>query len=894
MKKLILIDAHAIIHRSYHALPPLTTPAGEPIGAVYGFATILLRILRELKPDYIAAAFDLPGPTFRHIAYERYKAQRPETPSDLGSQFAKTEELLAAFAIPVFKEAGYEADDIIATMAEQLKKPRRKVGVPTSLSKNKKEASGKDMEIAVVTGDLDALQLVGPGLKVYAMKKGVSETVIYDGKAVKERYGLEPGQLLDFKGLKGDPSDNIPGVKGVGEKTAAELIRNFGSVEGVYKALKKRDKRISSALAEKLRAGEEEAKFSKELARMNTKVPLKFNLEDIRWRDGSRTQEIKNLFQKFGFFSLLKRIENGISVPLPKEKKQSQQVALLTENPKSALDLRVPQTWKEADISADQDWGLILFKEDLYLIPGGENRVLRLDKKLLAEPGAKKFLEENKFFTHDSKALIRFLRVFAIELGKIGFDTLLAAYLAGSFSRDFSYPAVVSRELARAVSPDPREEFVHFFEIVKILKEKLAAGEMEKIFREMELPLARILADMEEQGLLIDRKFLAGLGKKVDGMITKLVTEIHELAGEEFNLNSSRQLSAILFEKIGLKTYGLRKTEKGGVVSTRESELEKLKGEHPMVEKILEYRELIKLKNTYIDVLPELVDKKSGRLHTTLNQAVTVTGRLSSSEPNLQNIPIMSEMGREIRKAFVAEKGFVLVSFDYSQIELRVAAHLANDRKMIEAFRQGLDIHKLTAAEIYNVPLDKVTPDFRRAAKTLNFGVLYGMGPQAFAESTGFSREQAKNFISEYFRDFSGIREYVVRTKRFAEENGYVETLFGRRRYIPEIHSPNWQLKREAERMAVNAPIQGSAADLVKMAMIGVDKWIKKEKLGQEARMLLQVHDELLFEIKKDVIKQVTPQIRALMEGVAKLKVPLVVDVKVGENWGEQELVTSN
>ena len=830
MKRLILIDSHAIIHRAYHALPPLTTSGGEPVNAVYGFTTILMRILRELKPDYIAAAFDLPGPTFRHIAYERYKAQRPETPGELASQFDKVREVVRAFGIAIFEKEGYEADDVIGTIAKNLEKK-------------------KDAETIVVTGDMDTLQLVRPRLRVWAMRKGISDTVTYDEAAVKERYGFPPEKLVDFKGLKGDPSDNIPGVKGIGDKTATELILTFGSVDGVYRALKKGTKKIAPAVAARLREGEKDARFSRDLATIRTDVPIEFLLADTKWGGIHANKEIRQAFERFGFRSLLKRLEEtGVE---NKEEK-----------------------------SKDKE------KDDPSLIAHKNGVVYACDENLRADAARKDFFAKDKdWYAYDAKSAVRFFRRMGTELGSIGFDILLAAYVAEVQSRDFSFAAIAAREIGAADDGRAR-----FFDIVAELEKKLDVGNLRFIYEKIELPLVRILADMEEWGIAIDRKFLAGLAKEVDAKIKVLTKKIHDMAGEEFNIASPQQLSRVLFEKLGIKTYGLRKTEKGGVISTRESELEKLRSGHRIVEKILGYRELAKLKSTYIDVLPALVDKKTGRLHTTFNQTGTATGRLSSFNPNLQNIPIMSDIGREIRKAFIAKPGFVLASFDYSQIELRVAAHIADDKKMIEAFRRGFDIHKMTAAEIYNVPLDKVTSELRRAAKTLNFGVLYGMGPQAFAESTGVSREDAKKFIDEYFRDFAGIRDYIERTKQFVAEHGYVETLFGRRRWIPEIHSSSWQLRREAERMAVNSPIQGTATgDIIKLAMIAVDRWIKKEELGEDVRMLLQVHDELLFEIKESAVKKAAPQIKKIMEHAVELKVPLVVDVKAGKNWGEQK-----
>jgi len=747
MKRLILIDTHAIIHRAYHALPPLSSPSGKPVNAVYGFASILLRIINELKPDYVAAAMDLPKPTFRHVAYERYKAQRPEAPDDLAPQFGEVRELLESFGISVFAEEGYEADDIIGTLSAKADKK-------------------KEVETIVVTGDMDALQLVGPNLRVFTMRKGIKDTVIYDEKAVGERYGLKPEQLVDFRGLKGDPSDNIAGVKGIGEKTASELIKNFSSLEGVYKALDKNDKKISLSIAQKLKTGREEAFLSKTLSEIKKDVPLNFVWEDLAWRkEDLQKKEVFSVLDKFGFSSLIKRL-NG-------------------ENSE---------------------------KRDSVV----ENKGKKTQTSLLEE-------KENKEMK--GQALLRV--------------------------------------------PEGMELSVF-------------------LRKEVEEPLVPILRKMEKTGILLDLDFLKKFSSELSKKIRRLTSGIYELADEVFNINSTRELSRILFEKLRIPAENLRRTEKSGVISTGASELEKLKSFHPIVSKILEYRELSKLQNTYVEVLPKLADKKDNRIHTTFHQFGAVTGRLSSSDPNLQNIPIMSEEGREIRKAFIAESGFKLVSFDYSQIELRLAAHMAGDKKMIDAFRRGEDIHKLTACEVYNLPSDKITPELRRAAKTLNFGVLYGMGVQAFAESTGMSRTDAKKFIDEYFNDFSGIKKYIEETKQKALREGFVETIFGRRRYISEISTGNWRYRREAERMAVNAPIQGSAADVVKIAMVKIDKFIKNNKLNEKVRMLLQVHDELVFEVREDSLHRILPQIKSIMEsGVIQLKVPLLVEEKIGKNWGE-------
>ena len=895
MKRLVLLDTHAIIHRAYHALPPLTSPAGEPVGAVYGFTTILLKIIRELKPDYLAACFDMPGPTFRHAAYERYKATRPEAPSDLVNQFALVREVADAFEIPAYQKEGFEADDVIGTIVKAV-------------------ARKKNVETLIVTGDQDVLQLVGPRVKVYAMKKGMSETVMYDEDAVQKRFGFSPKHIVDFKALKGDASDNIAGVRGIGEKTAVQLIAKFGSVEEIYRRLesKKGKAGFSSVLASRLETGKEDAAMSKELATIHTRVPLSFGLEEAVWRKPEEAR-VRGVFHRLGFMSLLKRMEDpgrkkdglgtgmGGSVTSGTGGQQvllgggesARRPAREVLSSARAFDEFVSRGAKGRFAAMIENNGLVLMRE---LPPGAAG----LDDLLFTEKRVKQFFESSSLLSHDAKSLITFLRDHGIAIPEPSFDTMLAAYVTEQFSRNFSYEAVAARAApqngaslvpgGREVGlPSPEKDPAErFFEIVSSLEGKMDQMNMRFVFREIEMPLTRILADMEERGILLDRAYLDKLSRLVGLHLDSLRSSIHKDAGEEFNINSSQQLSRILFEKLGLAPHGLRKTPKGGVISTGAQELEKLKDRHPIVKKVLDWRELVKLKTTYIDTLPGQADPQMGRVRTTFNQTGTSTGRLSSSDPNLQNIPVMSELGREIRKAFTAPKGWLLCSFDYSQIELRVAAHLAKDEKMVEAFGRGEDIHTRTAAQIYHVSPDKVTPDLRRAAKTLNFGVLYGMGPQAFAESTGLDPEEARTFIAEYFREFSGIRDYIERTKQFARDNGYVETLFGRRRFIPEINSPNWRMKREAERMAVNMPVQGSATgDIIKLAMIAVDKWIRKEKVGNDVRLLLQVHDELVFEVKKDAML-VVPGIRTVMEEAARLDVPLVVDVKAGDNWGSQ------
>ncbi|MDP3779247.1 MAG: DNA polymerase I [bacterium] len=879
MKKLVIIDSHAIIHRAYHALPPLTSPTGEPTNAVYGFTTILLKILRDLKPDYIVAASDLPGATFRHLASERYKATRPETPNDLASQFAGVKKIVAAFDIPLFEQEGYEADDIVGTIVSKV-------------------ANEKDVESMIVTGDMDFVQLVNPRVKIYAMRKGVTDTVIYDEDMVRERYGFEPKQMIDFKALKGDTSDNIAGVRGIGEKTALTLIQTFGSVEEIYKQAKKGSKKISPSVAKKLIEGEEDAMLSKELATIHSSVPIEVKLEHLA-RKPEDLQKVREAFQTFGFFGLLKRLGEDQLAGRVKATPQSLLFASDAVPEKEKVEIATLSGVKDflAFVESNDDKRFSYLEDgvDLFVMAEKNAHVARIASDLFTDKTVKRFFEEGHFISCDAKAALHFLHKAGIQARPADFDVMIASYLTGSFSRDFSYAAILGRELGRPADQEIRQDFAAIFEIEASLQKKLESENMKKVFFDMEMPMIRILFDMEEKGVMVDPVFLKKLANKIDGEIETLTASIYKQAGEEFNINSPRQLSHILFEVLNLQSYGLKKTAKGGVVSTGAAELEKLKNNHPIVENILLYRELAKLKGTYVDVLPTLIDSKDGRVHTTFNQTIASTGRLSSSSPNLQHIPIsktnpMSEYGREIRKAFIAPNNFLFCSFDYSQIELRVAAHLSNDPKMIEAFNKGFDIHSMTAAAVYHISLGEVTPDLRRAAKTLNFGILYGMGAMALAEGTGMTHTEAKKFIDDYFREFAGVRMYLDGTKHFAEMNGYVETLFGRRRYIPEIHSPNWQLKREAERMAINMPIQGTATgDIVKMAMIAVDKWIHKNKHEEDVRMILQVHDELVFEISESKAVKLIPEIKKIMENVADLKVPLVVDAKIGKNWGEQE-----
>jgi len=738
-KRLIIIDSNALIHRAYHALPPLTTKSGEVVNAVYGFLLAFFKALKELKPDYLVAAFDVSSPTFRHKKFQEYKAKRKKAPQELYNQIPKVKEVLEAFNVPVFEKEGFEADDIIGTIA---KKAAQKIAYPNP-------------EVIILTGDMDALQLVDENTKVFTFRKGIKDSVLYDEKMVRERYGVLPNQMVDFRGLKGDPSDNISGVPGIGEKTAAKLIQDFGTMEAIYDDIEKhsdKSKKIPEKIKEKLIQFKEQAFFSKFLSQIDKNSPVDFQLKDALW-EGFDEKIVGELLKKLEFFSLIPKLSD---VHYGGGKKANKSPATLFEDDK------------------------------------GENLAVELER-LFGE---------------------------------------------GSLSK----------------------------EIYQIEKELM--------------PVVKV---MEENGIKVDFKKLSGLSKKLERKLKELESKIYKISGQKFNINSSQQLSEILFTKLNLPVQGLKKTP-GGVVSTSWTELEKLRDKHQIIQFLGDYRESFKLKTGFIDSLPRLI-KKDGRIHPMFKQLGAATGRFSCHNPNLQNIPVKGEIGKEIRKAFVSENGFSLVSADYSQMELRVAAVISKDNKMLDFFKQGKDVHKMTASQIFNIPEEKVGDKERSIAKTINFGVLYGMGIVGLAAASGISRPEAKRFIDEYFKDFRGIASYVSDSIEKARESSFSHTLFGRKRFLPEINSTDFRIRQAAERMAINHPVQGTSADIIKMAMVEISK--KLPISGKNCRLLLQVHDELLFEIKKDSVFEEAKKIKKIMEGVVDFEVPLTVEVQEGESWGE-------
>jgi DNA polymerase-1 len=911
-KKIVIIDGNALIHRAFHALPPLQKKDGTLVNAVYGFTTILLRVLKEIDPEYVAVTFDLKGPTFRHKEYKEYKATRIKQPDELYDQIPIIKNLVRAFNMPIYEEEGFEADDVIGTIT------RHKI------------VTGNNIKSVIVTGDMDALQLVNSNTEVYTMKKGIADTVTYNRKAVKEKFdGLEPEQMIDYKALRGDPSDNIPGVKGIGEKGAITLLTEFGTIEKIYESLEKADKKcekISERNQKLLLEHKEDAIMSKMLATIVTDIPFEFDLEKCKAGNYDRDKvvailqdlEFKSLVNKIPFKETQGRIDLFSQKSESKELKFDKNFNYNLVDTKEKFNKFFKELSEQKEFAVDTETtGLNTFDTELLGISlcwkSGYAFYVQPKKEFLTK--LKPVLEDDKVkkFGHNIKFDMEVLMQYDILIKGVAFDTMIAAYLLNSGSRQLKLDSVVFSELGHEMIPIealigkkgkdqktlkevPVENVSYYacedadftFRLVELLKKQLEEKVNLGLFEKIEMPLVPVLAEMERDGIIVDSAFLKKMSIVFTREIVKLKEKIYKLAGSEFNISSPLQLKKILFEDLGVSTDNIKKTKTG--FSTAESELEKMRDLHPIIDMISQYREYTKLQSTYIDALPELVNKKTGRVHTSFNQTVAATGRLSSSDPNLQNIPIRTEMGREIRKAFIADKGYSILAIDYSQIELRIVASLAGDKRAIEIFNAGEDIHRSTAAEINNVPLEQVTKEMRYAAKEVNFGILYGMGAYGLAWRAHIDRDKAKNFIEKYFEVFKGIKGYLDSTKTLARKLGYVETLFGRRRYLPEINSGVPMVRNSAERMAVNMPVQGTAADLIKIAMIKVQKELENMQGnagGKLAKMILQVHDELVFEVKDNVLISTAQLIKEIMETVYKLKVPIIAEAKSGKNWGE-------
>jgi len=793
-KKLVLLDVHAIIHRAYHALPDFVSSKGVPTGALYGLSTMLLKIIAEIKPDYIVACYDLPKPTYRHEAYKDYKAGRAKTDDELVEQLKKSREIFAALNIPIYALEGFEADDMIGTIVE-------------------KTLADKTLEVVIASGDMDTLQLVvDDKVQVYTLKKGIKDTIIYNEKAVMERFGFEPKLLPDYKGLRGDPSDNIIGIKGIGEKTASILIQNFGGIEDIFKKLKAKGGQeaikkagITDRIISLLEAGEEEAQFSKMLGTIRRDAPIDFKIPEKTWQEDIQEEKIMKVWSELEFRTLGTRLKEVLA---------------------------------------------------------GKTGEKLADRKSETEKINNQLFTESELTDEELK------------------EAKIALWLINSTITDPKIEDIIN--LSGQSNLKSAKEFL----LAEVKNKKL-----DYVFENIEKPLIPIIDKMERKGIIVDKGILEKLSVENHKILASLEQRIWKLAGEEFNINSPKQMGEVLFVKMGLTVKNQKKTA-GGKVSTKESELEKMRDLSPIIPLILEYRELQKMLSTYIDNIPGMV-AEDGRLHAKFLQTGTTTGRMSSQDPNLQNIPNKTELGMAVRKSFKAEKGCKLVAFDYSQMEIRIAAFLSADEKLLDIFRKGEDVHTAVASEVFEVPFDKVDKEMRRRAKVINFGIMYGMGVSALKVNLGTDRKEAQKFYDDYFAKFSGLAKYLDGVKVETVRTGYTETLFGRRRYFDGIKSKLPFIKAMAERMAINAPIQGTGADITKLAMIKVNEYLMKEHLLDKVNLLLQVHDELVFEMPNELVQKISPKIKEIMENVVGLEKTLGVvckaEYKVGDNWGEMK-----
>ncbi len=931
---LVLVDGNALLHRAFHAIPPLTTSKGELVNAVFGFASTLIKALNEYQPAFAAVAFDKAAPTFRHQEFDAYKANRPEAPEGLFDQMVRVQQLLDALRIPTFAQEGFEADDLLGTLSRQ--------------------ATEAGVDTLIVTGDSDALQLVGPRVRVLTPRRTFNDVAVFDTSAVQERYGLSPRQLIDLKGLKGDTSDNIPGVPGIGEKTATDLLSRFESLDGIYEHVEELRPRVRELLEKHV----DQARQSRRLATIVQDVPVKLDLESCRVGTYDRAQVI-DLLRELDFRTLVGRIPGGKTAPAV-EAVQSPVARAI--NPVQATMFGPAETAAAPASSSITVSAAPVFGTSAgYTLVDDEGKLDELVQRLVAAPlvsvdtetthqepmraelvgislsmepasacyipvghrgpearnlplsmvveRLRPFLEDPALpkYGHNLKYDHTVLANAGIDLQGIAFDSMLASYLLEPATRAHNLKDVAFTRLAVEMTPitdligktgsmadvAPGAACTYScadadmsLRLAEVLGPELEEQGLKRLFQEVEVPLVPVLARMERDGVAIDVPFLRHLSDALYQRICGLETDIYALAGHRFNINSTKQLATLLFDELGLPAA--RRTKTG--YSTAAGVLEELRGAHRLVDLILDYRQLVKLKSTYVDALPLLVNDRTGRVHTSYNQAVTATGRLSSSDPNLQNIPIRTELGREVRRAFVAGgPGNVLLGADYSQIEMRILAHVCGDRRLVAAFSSGEDIHAATAAEVFGVPLSQVNADQRRKAKEVNFGLIYGMGDFGLANRIGVSQSEAAQYISRYFERYNGVERYRAEVMRFARDNGYVSTVLGRRLFLPEINARHRVLRAAAERVAINMPIQGTAADIIKLAMIRMDRVLREKCL--RSRMILQVHDELVFDVPRDEAGVLAPLVREAMEGALPMRVPTVVDLKVGDNWTEMRLL---
>lgn len=885
-KTLYIIDGNSYIYRAFYAIKNLSTSNGLPTNAIFGFANMLLKVIKEKSPDLVAIVFDPKGPTRRHIEFKEYKAHRPPMPKDLIPQIPYIHRLVQAFRIPVFVQEGQEADDIIATLAIK--------------------AETEDIEVTIVTGDKDILQLVGTNIKVYDTLK----EKVYEPKDVLERFGVEPGRMIEIMGLMGDSSDNIPGVPGIGEKTAQALIKEYGTVDNLLAHVQDIAR---PKLKQSLIENADTARLSRELARLRTDVPVRIDYEELKIKEPDNSALLA-LLRELEFPSLLKYVTQEPErekhyLPVLEEKDLKELLSALSTAPEFCFGA---ETTSPNPLQADLVGMAFAVKPDeAYYLPLCHtcfdapkqtelHHALAVLKPVLENPLVKKI-------GHNVKYDLLVLGRYGIELKGIAFDTMIASYLLNPVKPSHSLEALALEYLnckttAYAdVTMQGRGKKQIGFDQVDIKKAtgyaaegaditlrlkqaldpKLKEQNLEKLFYDIEMPLMEVLADMELCGVKLDAGFLKVLSRRLETETGKIMKTIFELAGAEFNINSPKQLADILFVKLQLKPT--KRTKTG--FSTNVDVLEDLAHLHPLPAEILKFRTLSKLKSTYIDALPALINPKTGRLHTSFNQAVTATGRLSSSDPNLQNIPIRTDVGREIRQAFIADPGANLISADYSQIELRVLAHISGDPGLIRTFIEDQDVHTRTASEIFGLSPEDITSEMRRKAKAVNFGIIYGISPFGLAQNIGVSNAEAKRYIDSYFARYPKVRDFIEKTIQGAKMNGCVTTLFGRRRFIPELSSSIASVRNFGERTAVNTPIQGTAADLIKMAMINIKQRLDRE--GLKSKMILQVHDELVFEAPDSEIEVMKKIVKREMEEVVRLSVPVKVEMAVGKNWDE-------
>ncbi|MDB5166104.1 MAG: hypothetical protein JWM37_176 [Candidatus Saccharibacteria bacterium] len=873
-KKLAIIDGKSVFYRGYYAMPTLATRDGTPTGGVYGFAVMALEVIKRLKPDYVCVAWDKPKTNIRRRLelYPEYKAGRKPAPPDFYEQVPLLHELLQAFGWPLYELDDYEADDIMGTLAVQ--------------------AAAADVDTLLITSDMDMLQLINDHVKVFALKKGLSNIDLYSPESFAAKYGIDVHQFLDLKALKGDSSDNIPGVPGIGEKTAVQLLQDHQTLDGIYENIDL----IKDSVRKKLVAGKDSAYLSKQLAAIWTDAPLTFTPEDMDGQ-GAHPENIQKLLNRFEFRTLARQLPEIMQMPTSDAKLDVRKDGL---KPFALTDLT--DATQLADIAVDLP---------LIWLPYYDKSRSAINQLVVAEADGKGFIitaeqladttvqqalarlgSAGTWVTYDYKSLLKHLKGWNITPPKDVFDIQIVAFILNSLQRDLSLAALAEEYLDLSLTAENitgndmiRLEVAAAAKLYAAMRTELHKTDhkrLRKLYETIELPVIPVLADMELAGIELDTAYLKNFAGEVNKTIGELEKQIYEQAGQEFNIGSPSQLADILFNKLDLPKAGVKRGKTG--YSTAASELDKLRQVHPIIDLITQYREVSKLKNTYIDTLPELVDEHS-RVHTTFNLTIAQTGRLSSTDPNLQNIPVRTDLGRRIRTAFVSGKGKSLVSADYSQFELRLAAVMAGDTELIDMFNRGADIHQATAAQVYDRSPEDVTKQMRSAAKTINFGILYGMSPHGLSIATGMTREQAVHFIERYKKLRQPLFDYMDNTKEFARKNGYVETMFGRRRPMPDIHSSNFIVRQSAERAAINMPVQGTEADLMKMAMITVAERLAAQH--NDCNMLLQIHDSILIECPTEVAQQTADMLKDIMENVYELPVRLDVDVTIAKDWGE-------